>query len=333
MSATFPAATVLVVRTSRAPASRDGDIEVLLVRRSHRASFMANAFVFPGGRVDAADEGPALSGGDSGSGSWAAPQAADPLLALRRAAARELAEEVSLQVGDLAQLIPFAHWITPSAEPKRFDTAFFLWPLGLPDATGRDLAARPAPPEVTVDGREVFDPLWITPAAALARYAEGTLNLPPPTVCTIEDLAAEVAATRAAAADSPPGPRAGFLSGDHSLLQALITRCAVRRPLPVLPKFFAAADGGLSIVMPWDAQYIELTGEGEPVPALATGATPVPHRIRRCQLKPLNPSPAPPTPNPVANYAAATASAQGAAAPTRATDLHIVPWTVERAES
>ena len=293
------AATVLVLRAaapeaSPAPDGGDGsDVEVLLVRRSHRASFMANAYVFPGGRVDAAD---AVA-------EPAEPQAAaDPVYPARRAAARELAEEVGLRVSDLGQLVRFAHWITPSAEPKRFDTEFFLWALPSP-------AVRPAGPPlpeltVQVDGREVFDPLWITPAAALDRYAQGTLNLPPPTVCTLEDLAAEIAAARAA-------PGAG-LAQSAALLPALMTRCAARQPLPALPKFCASDAGELAIVMPWDPQYPELPGEGQPFPALAHGAALVPRRIRRCQLR----------------LQDATAPASATAQPTSLE----VPWTVERAD-
>jgi 8-oxo-dGTP pyrophosphatase MutT (NUDIX family) len=258
-AAPIPAATVLVLR-DRLPGGGAGpgpgpveDIEVLLVRRSHRASFMANAYVFPGGRVDAADRGQAHEA---------------PELALRRAAARELTEEVGLQPRHLDELVHFAHWITPSVEPKRFDTAFFLWPLG----AGRQGAP---PAEVRVDGREVFDPLWITPTAALLRYEQGELNLPPPTACTLEDLTAEISAAARAATSGQAG----------GLLQALLTRCAARKPLPTLPKFIADADGGLSIVMPWDDDYLGLPGEGSPVPALAEGAAPVPRRIRRCSLK------------------------------------------------
>lgn len=275
------AATVLVLRAA-GPA-----IEVLLVRRSHRASFMANAFVFPGGRVDAADA--VADPADAA--------AADPLYPARRAAARELAEEVGLQVSKLGELVRFAHWITPSAEPKRFDTEFFLWPLPGP---------LPEPLNVQVDGREVFDPLWLTPAAALDRYAAGTLNLPPPTVCTLEDLAAEIAAGQADPTQATLA--AGADGASAALLAALLTRCAARQPLPVLPKLCATDHGELAIVMPWDPQFPELPGEGQPVPGLARGASPVPRRIRRCQLK--------------LEEAAASAAA-----------ARQVPWTVERAES
>lgn len=330
------AATVLVVRAAELAST--ADIEVLLVRRSHRASFMANAYVFPGGRVDAADapDAPEASAGAAAAADHAdAGEAAAALRAARRAAARELAEEVGLQVSDLAQLVRFAHWITPSAEPKRFDTQFFLWPLTPPPpaaAAAQSPAAAPpaALPEVRVDGREVFDPLWITPAEALSRYAAGALNLPPPTACTLEDLAAEIAAARLRAAEM------------GSLLQALLLRCVARRPLPALPKFFAD-DRGLAIVMPWDPAYPELSGDGVPQPALAADAAPVPRRIRRCLLKMESVgasyaiTPPAPTSPAMQNEGATPSSGVGSGSGNRsrpaAATAPAVPWTIERAES
>lgn len=242
------AATVLVLRASPGPGRRPGeDVEVLLVRRSHRASFMASAYVFPGGRVDDADH--------------AAAPAGDPLGAARVCAARELAEEARLVAADLSELVPFARWITPSAEPKRFDTEFFLWPL--------------APGQVPeVDAQEVFDLRWLSPAQALAEYGAGTLNLPPPTASTLEDLAAELARTRAGLA---PGA---------AVLAALLHACRARKPRPILPKLTATAAGAIAIVMPWDAEFAALPGEGTPAPDLAEHAAPVPARIRRCLLVP-----------------------------------------------
>ncbi len=299
-NAPLGAATVLVLRA--ADSTPGADIEVLLVRRSHRASFMANAYVFPGGRVDAVDAVDAAGG------------TAELLVAARRAAARELSEEVGLQVGDIEQLVYFAHWITPSAEPKRFDTEFFLWPLFPPrrDPNAPPDAPLAPPPQVQIDGREVFDPLWLSPAAALEKYHAGTLNLPPPTASTLEDLAAEITAAR-------QHPDAA-----ESLLHAVIGRCAKRRPLPTLPKFFAD-DSGLAIVMPWDPQYPELPGEGSPQPALAENAAVVPRRIRRCLLK-LESAAGPAVP------AAAAADSPRRPSGVGASTGAVVPWTVERAE-
>lgn len=240
------AATVLVLRSvAAAPPSAAGEpsIEVLLVRRGHRASFMANAYVFPGGRVDDADGQP------------------DPALTCARCAARELHEEAALRVSDLAELVPFARWITPSAEPKRFDTDFFLW-------------AMPEDQEPRVDAQEVFDLRWLTPEAAIAAYTHDGLNLPPPTVSTLEDLAAEIAAARR-----------GLPAGE-SLLPHLLLRCRKRVPVTLLPRLRGSQGGGIEIVMPWDREFASTPGEGDAAACLALGAEPVENRISRCALDP-----------------------------------------------
>jgi 8-oxo-dGTP pyrophosphatase MutT (NUDIX family) len=242
------AATILLLRAAER-------IEVLLVRRSHRASFMANAFVFPGGRVDEQD----LAAGGS-------------QLGPKIAAARELREEVGLVCSELSRLVPFAHWITPSLEPKRFDTDFFV--LGL---------RADEPSAVTVDGSEVFDPLWLAPREALGRYLEGGLNLPPPTACTLEDLDAEIEEAAAGCRERGGG------AGAAQVLAELLERLPRRLPLPLLPKLVmgTAADGAteIGIVLPWDPAFSELPGEGTPQPALAEGGARVRGRIRRCSLR------------------------------------------------
>src|SRR6188472_2620141 len=91
------AATVLVVRGG---ASR---LEVLLAQRTPKARFMGGAWVFPGGAVDAHEEG-----------------------AHRIAAVREVQEEVGITLPDPDALVPFARWITPPEVTIRFDTWFFL---------------------------------------------------------------------------------------------------------------------------------------------------------------------------------------------------------------
>src|SRR3954465_2020668 len=115
------AATVVVLRGGAT------SLEVLLVQRTHKARFMAGAWVFPGGAVDA-HEGE----GDS---------------AHRAAAVRELAEEAAIEGVDPAQLVRFSQWITPPEVKIRFDTHFFLAPL--PDG------AQPR-----IDGDECVDLGW-----------------------------------------------------------------------------------------------------------------------------------------------------------------------------
>lgn len=68
-----------------------------------------------------------------------------------------------------------AHWITPRAEPRRYDTRFF--------------AARvPGDAEAIVDPREMSDAIWVRPGEALERCDAGALPMVFPTIKTIEEL-------------------------------------------------------------------------------------------------------------------------------------------------
>ena len=158
------AATVVLLRGG------DRALELLLVRRTPHARFMAGVWVFPGGAVDA------LEGeGDA---------------AHRRAAVRELEEEASVAGVEPGALVRFSRWITPRAvsvpysrwiTPKqvavRFDTHFFL--------AHAPHDARPA-----VDGEECVDFGWFTPAGALEAHARGALPLVLPTIKHLEQFAA-----------------------------------------------------------------------------------------------------------------------------------------------
>ena len=69
-----------------------------------------------------------------------------------------------------------AHWITPEAEARRYDTRFF--------------AARiPRDAEALVDPREMTDALWVTARAALERVEDGSLAMIFPTIRTLRELA------------------------------------------------------------------------------------------------------------------------------------------------
>ena len=90
-----------------------------------RVAFMAGAFVFPGGRVDPGDHVSGVSGATRDRPPRFADLSAEAEAAYRRAAARELQEEAAVSV-EADALIPFAHWVTPANEPRRYDTRFFL---------------------------------------------------------------------------------------------------------------------------------------------------------------------------------------------------------------
>jgi 8-oxo-dGTP pyrophosphatase MutT (NUDIX family) len=68
-----------------------------------------------------------------------------------------------------------SHWITPEAEPRRYDTRFFA------AAVGRGTPA-------LVDDQEITEAVWLTPVEALARNRQGTLPMVFPTVKTLEAL-------------------------------------------------------------------------------------------------------------------------------------------------
>ena len=172
MSDIRPAATVVLLRD--AP---DG-LHVLLLRRNSTLGFAAGQWVFPGGRVDAAEID-------------ATP---DAISAARLAAARETQEEAQIRIDSSDDLVFYSHWTTPPVMPKRFATWFFA-------------ARAPVDYAVTVDGGEIDDHLWVRPADALERQRHSEIEIMPPTFVTLIELAqcrdADEVLARAAAREPP----------------------------------------------------------------------------------------------------------------------------------
>jgi 8-oxo-dGTP pyrophosphatase MutT (NUDIX family) len=73
-------------------------------------------------------------------------------------------------------LRPWAHWITPVQEPRRYDTRFFVAALPTGQLT-RDVAG------------EAERVSWMRPADALAARDRGELVMVPPTALTLAELA------------------------------------------------------------------------------------------------------------------------------------------------
>lgn len=164
-----PAATVILLRQGP-----EGP-EVWLMERSRQVGFMASAWVFPGGRVDSADdELPHIPPGDGGDFTRI-PRA------FWLAAARELEEEANVRLGgeryDLRQMRPWSHWITPEIEPRRYDTWFFV-------------ARLPEGQEAQIDGGEAVNGGWFRPQVAIDAYQRGELAVAPPTLRTLQELSA-----------------------------------------------------------------------------------------------------------------------------------------------
>lgn len=88
-------------------------------------------------------------------------------------------------------LRPWAHWITPEDQPRRYDTRFFA--AALPSGVHpRDISG------------EADETVWVSPVEAMAQNEAGTRPMLAPTLYTLRQIAAHpsVAAVLAAA---PPG--------------------------------------------------------------------------------------------------------------------------------
>lgn len=136
---------------------------------------------------------------DVRSGSWQAARRA--LVAREIGFAEFLAERDLVLRSDL--LRPWAHWITPEFEPRRYDTYFFV-------------AELPAAQETGLASGEADHQVWLSPAEALRRHAAGEIAMLPPTEVALRDLAEHrtVADVLAAAVDrdavTPVMPRLEF---------------------------------------------------------------------------------------------------------------------------
>ncbi len=226
----LPAATVLLLR--------DGaqGLEVLMTRRSTKASFAPGAYVFPGGGIDALD---------AQSHATAARRAtqSDEQLTEAIAAIRESFEELGVLLArhadgrwadadDIAALdrhAPFAaqcqarglqlaadgvftlaRWITDRDLPKRFDVPFLV-------------ARMPEGQTPVADEAEQFEPQWVRPQEALDRHAAGGFFMIFPTIRTLQRLAqfkrVDDVLAACAVSEAPlwtSCPRAGLLAGKEA---------------------------------------------------------------------------------------------------------------------
>jgi len=176
------AATVIPLRDALQP---DGStqLEVLMLKKSSAISF-GGMWVFPGGKVDPEDEDPGAPG--------------DELAAARRAAAREALEEADLLV-EPGAMVPFSHWTPPEASAMGSRKRFLTWFFACRAPVGEDGV-------VTIDMGEIHEDEWVRPADMLRRRDEGEIQLVPPTVVTLHDLAQHdtVDAALAAAREREP---------------------------------------------------------------------------------------------------------------------------------
>lgn len=211
------AATVVLLRDR----AGDGVVEVYLLRRPSRSSFAANAHVFPGGAMDAADSDPALlarAPGFDPAAAAARMQLDDVAVCagLHVAAVREVLEEVGILVGargdggDLvvgdtpglatarAELLGGAGLLEVlerhqlSIAPQRLVyAAHFVTPEGEPRRydTRFFLTVAPAEQEAAIHVGEATQGGWFAPAEILDRHAGDLASLMPPTRIMCNEIA------------------------------------------------------------------------------------------------------------------------------------------------
>ncbi|HEV8623467.1 MAG TPA: NUDIX hydrolase [Acidimicrobiia bacterium] len=216
-----PAATVMLVRD--AGERRGGSLEVLMLRRHPESVFAADAWVFPGGRVDDGDgAGMPLGAGPSDEEASAALGLPSGGLAYWVAAARECFEEAGILLARHADtgvwLDTSSEWSAARLARHRRDVHAGAASLGVvleaeglvldlsgvhyvshwitpPGRTARRfdtrffVAAVPPGQVASHDATETVESLWITPADALARGAVGEIVLVIPTIANLQALA------------------------------------------------------------------------------------------------------------------------------------------------
>ena len=191
---------------------RDGanGVEVFLVKRHSASQVLGNAYVFPGGKLDAADS--ALHPRHLNLSAQALhtklgePETpADKASALFVAALRETFEEAGVLLSetpparettrgaqdfhtlldaqglrlDVQGLHPWVRWITPrmpSVTNRRFDTRFFM-------------AAMPAHQTAAHDNEETTASAWLRPSEALEQYWNHAIDIAPPQIMSLAHLA------------------------------------------------------------------------------------------------------------------------------------------------
>jgi 8-oxo-dGTP pyrophosphatase MutT (NUDIX family) len=193
---------------------KGGGVEVFMVRRHVQSEFVPDVYVFPGGSVkdidrelertpglcaEVSDSATALGAGFRAAavrelfeeaGALIARQNGAQLMVTaddlpRFAAYRDALNQKTLTLKNIAEaegltlatdtLVHWAHWITPEAWPKRFDTHFFL--VEAPDGQ-----------EPAHDAMEVTHSVWITPEDALASYERGEFPIVFATIHQLREL-------------------------------------------------------------------------------------------------------------------------------------------------
>ena len=232
---------------------RDGaqGLEVFLVKRHGLSDVLGGAYVFPGGKLDAADCDAAHHAhfdrdaallhaalGESGTDQatacglfvaalretfeesgvlFASATGTSTAAAESEFHARLAAQQLRLHTSAVQ---PWTRWITPrmpSVTNKRFDTRFFI-------------AAMPQGQLAAHDNVEATESAWLQPRTALQQYWDREIELAPPQIMSLAQLSR------------------------HATVASALTEAASRPPPVIMPEAFNQ-DGERVICYPGDAQH------------------------------------------------------------------------------
>lgn len=163
-----PAATVVLLRDGA-----DG-LEVWLQQRAPTLAFAAGMYAFPGGRVDEDEDISAVAHDVTDEVTVWGDDDLSVVRAHLAAAARETWEESGVRLNPAA-LTPWARWVTPPGDTRRFDARFYLAACP-PDQTPEPLTG------------EVAAGSWFAVRAAVDAFSAGSLPMWPPTISTLTSL-------------------------------------------------------------------------------------------------------------------------------------------------
>lgn len=265
------AATIVLLRESR------GEIEVLMTRRAAELAFMGDAWVFPGGRLDATDLDPrmaarVLPSAREARSSGLAWMSGEPLdaatnLALHIAGCRETFEESAVLLArhrdgrpcstiDVDRLAGLRDACAARAGAflellQREDLYLDLDPLVYwahwitPPHYRQRYDTRffvvpvPAGQQPRVDSTETVEHRWISPRESIRQATAGEMLMAPPTVSVLTDLQ--------------------FAYEQYGELATMLAAERHRIVPPIMPKMLKL-EGGNVIVLPWDPAFASVPG-------------------------------------------------------------------------
>ena len=260
-----PATTVLLLRPSRR-GDKASPLEVFMVVRHHQIDSFSGAIVFPGGKLEEADGDKRLRARSGGPDTISDDELKFRIAGVREAfeecgvlLARKRGQKALIAAADLKPIedrwraklakdeasildlveaedlelatelmTPYAHWITPTFVPKRFDTWFFL-------------AEAPEDQIALHDGSESTDSVWIGAQEAIDEATAGRRTLVHATQKNLELLA------------------------EGGTVVGAIAAAAVRKIVTVQP-WVESRDGKRYLHLPPDAGYRNLVREMPPQP-------------------------------------------------------------------